>query len=302
MLSLVSTLISIQKHTRARVGLNRTWLTDLAEELPQLVWAADSHGVKTFCSRKYLGYTGAEAVSAMNSSWQSFIHPDDRIEAARQWFRSLATGEPYGAEYRLRRQDGTYRHFTAAALPIRNKSGKILSWLGISKDVHEEKLAEQNRHRAAGLSSVRRLASSMAHEINNPLEGLTNALYLARHGNDLDQGAREEYLKLAEQELERVNHVTSHSLRFHRQVGTPVLADLTNILEASVAAFSSRLLTGAIEVDRRYQSQVKLLCFDQDIRQVFDQPFDTECPGCHARRWEAVHAHQERQRLERRKR
>jgi PAS domain-containing protein len=95
MLSLLSTLISIQKHTGARGGLNRTWLTELTEELPQLVWAADSHGVKTFCSRKYLEYTGAETVSAMNSTWQSFIHPDDRIGAARRWFHSLATGEPY---------------------------------------------------------------------------------------------------------------------------------------------------------------------------------------------------------------
>jgi PAS domain S-box-containing protein len=190
MLSLVSTLISIQKHTKGRVGLKRTWLTELTEEHPQLVWAADFHGVKTFCSRKYLAYTGAETVSAMNASWQSFIHPDDRVGEAQKWFQSLATGEPYGAEYRLRRQDGTYRHFTPAALPIRNRSGKISSWLGISKDVHEDKMAEQNRQRATGLSSVRRLAASMAHEINNPLEGLTNALYLARHGSDLDHGTR----------------------------------------------------------------------------------------------------------------
>jgi PAS domain S-box-containing protein len=120
MLSLVSTLIYIQKDTGARVGLNRAWL-----------------------------------VAAMNSSWRSFIHADDRIGAARQWFHSLATGGAYCADYRLRRQDGTYRHFTAAALPIRNRAGKILIWLGISEDVHEDKLAEQNRHRAAGLSSVR---------------------------------------------------------------------------------------------------------------------------------------------------
>jgi PAS domain S-box-containing protein len=270
MLSLVSTLISIQKHTRARVGLNRTWLTDLTEGLPQLVWAADSHGVKTFCSRKYLEYTGAETVSAMNSAWQSFIHPDDRIGAARRWFHSLATGEPYSAEYRLRRQDGTYRHFTAAALPIRNRSGRISSWLGISKDVHEDKLAEQHRHRLAGLSFVHRLAASIAHEINNPLEGLTNALYLARHSKGPDHRTREEYLQLAEQELERLSHVTSHSLRFHRQVGPPVVADVTTVMEAAVSTYNNRLQSAAITVDREYQNGARLRCFDQDMRQAFE--------------------------------
>jgi PAS domain S-box-containing protein len=293
MLSLLSTLISIQKHTRARVGLNRTWLTDLTEELPQLVWAADSHGVKTFCSRKYLAYTGAETVSDMNSSWQSFIHPDDRIGAARQWFHSLATGDPYSAEYRLRRQDGTYRHFTAAALPIRKRSGKISSWLGVSKDVHEERVAEQNRHRAAGLSSVHRLAASIAHEINNPLEGLTNALYLARHGGDIDQGTREEYLKLAEQELERVNHVTSHALRFHRQVGLPVTADINTIMEAAVSTYSDRLQSAVVTVERKYQPDTRICGFDQDLCQAFEHLIP-ECPGRHARWWNALSPHQER--------
>src|ERR1700753_314450 len=101
MLSLVSTLIKIQEH----VGLNENWVKDLTDELPHFVWAADPRGVKTICSRRYLEYTGAQTVAAMDLSWQDFIHPDDRMAAARKWFRSLQTGEPYSAEYRLRRQD-----------------------------------------------------------------------------------------------------------------------------------------------------------------------------------------------------
>ena len=266
MLSLVSTLIKIHEH----VGLDQTWVKKLTDELPQFVWAADGHGVKTLCSHKYLEYTGAESVTAMNSSWQSFIHHDDRSAAAQRWFDSLRTGESYSAEYRLRRHDGVFRYFVAAALPIRDGSGKVLSWLGISKDVHQEKLAEQNRHRSAGLSSVRRLAASMAHELNNPLEGLTNALFLVRHDNSPDHRTREEYLKLAEQELERVNHVTAHSLRFHRQVGPPVMADVKTIVDAALSTYRPRLQTAAIAIDRQYQSETRIHCFHQDLLQAFE--------------------------------
>lgn len=267
--SLVSTLIAIQKHTRASVGLNKTWLTVLAEELPQLVWTADPDGVKTFCSRNYLEYTGAGTVSDINSSWRSFIHPDDRVEVTRRWFHSRDTGEPYRAEYRLRRHDGAYRHFVGAALPVTNRAGVISSWLGISNDVHAEKVAEQAQHRAIRLSSMRRLAASMAHEINNPLESLTNTLHLALHGDNLDRSTRE-YLTLAEQELRRLSHVTSHSLRFHRQLDPPMLADVTTIIKAAIAGYGARLQAASIEVDWKSDTTTKILCFDQDIRQAFE--------------------------------
>jgi PAS domain S-box-containing protein len=247
----------------------KSWLHDISEELPQMVWTADAHGVKTFCNRRYLQYTGAESVSAMNSSWQSFIHPDDRVGVARQWFHSLDTGAPYCAEYRLLRRDGTYRHFSAAALPICDRAGRISSWLSISKDVHEDKLAEQLRNQATALAFVHRLAASMAHEINNPLESLTNAIYLALDGRNLDQSTRE-YLSLAEQELRRLTHVTSHALRFHRQVATPAFEDVSVLMEAAVAAYDARLQSASIAVNQKYKAKTKLFCLGQDVRQVFD--------------------------------
>jgi PAS domain S-box-containing protein len=268
MLSLVSTLIAVQERTRTRLGSRTAWLTKFTEELPQLVWTAQASGAKTFCSRKYLEFTGAKSVSEMDSCWQNYIHPDDRSEVARRWFHSLETGDAYKADYRLRRNDGIYRYFSAAALPVRNRAGLVLSWLGISNDIHDEKLAEQVRQQEIGLSSVQRLAATMAHEINNPLEGLTNALYLAVHGNVADSRTREEYLRLAEQQLHRLSHVASHSLRLHRQVTPPVFADLTSIMEAALTACEHRLRSVGVKIDRKYASQSKIKCLDQDIGQV----------------------------------
>jgi signal transduction histidine kinase len=79
----------------------------------------------------------------------------------------------------MRRHDGEYRTFLARAVPTRNEQGELVRWLGTATDIHEQKLAEEVVRRTEKLAATGRLAASMAHEINNPLESVTNSLYLA---------------------------------------------------------------------------------------------------------------------------
>jgi PAS domain S-box-containing protein len=264
MVSLINTLIAIQQHTDTAIYQENHWIREVAEKLPQMVWAADSAGRKTYCNQHYLGYTGAESTEAMNFGWQSFIHPEDIERASHSWSHSLATGLPYQVEYRLRRSDGNYRFCTVAALPFSNRTSRISGWIGISKDINEEKLAERNRELAAKLDAVSRLAANMAHQINNPLSSVTNLLYLALQDKTLAEDTRQQ-LEIADNELRRVAYVSRHAMRIHRQSRAASLTPICEIVERAIAIFETQLRSTAISVRRDYRTEERLFGCDDDL-------------------------------------
>ena len=267
MLSHISTLIAVQTQTGLSFQHNRNWLSELAEDLPQLVWASDENGKKTFCSHRYFDFTGVSDLEAMDRQWNGFVHPDDRTPTFKKWMDSLRSGESYTAEYRLLRRDGTYRYVRAQALPTRDENGRINGWLGMSKDINEEKVAEQLRDIEGKIQAVRRLASSIAHEINNPLESVTNALFLALQDRNIDEDTRN-YLNIADAELQRLTHITTNSLRFHKQSTAPIAIQPANLVEEVLSTYMTRLRAAEITLDRKYRSDLRLLCHADDLSQV----------------------------------
>ena len=240
----------------------------LADSLPQLIWVTDSEGGNTYCNQRFLEYTGMAPDSMMGMRWEKLIHSEDLASTAEKWRHSLQTGEDYLNEYRLRRQDGEYRYFLARAVPVRNEAGEIQRWLGSSTDIHNQKLAEEALRRSEKLAAIGRLASSLAHEINNPLAAVTNALYLALHTPGLGEEVRQNLL-LADQQLVRVAHVTTQMLRFHRQSTSPTLSDAAELMNSALAVFDSRFRAASIVVERDYQPCESLYCYGDELRQVF---------------------------------
>lgn len=127
-------------------------------------------------------------------------------------------------------------------------------------------IAEQALRESEKLAAVGRLASSIAHEINNPLEAVTNLLYLAS-GTASDPQTRQ-YLDQAQKELARVTHVATETLRFHRQSTNPGLANLAEIADSVTSLYEPRLRHIGIKIERRFQPHHPLLCFPSEIRQV----------------------------------
>jgi len=124
--------------------------TALAETVPQLVWLTRPDGYVEFYNQRWYDYTGASPEQCLGWEWGSVVHPDDRAQAERRWKRSTDTGEPYEAEYRLRRADGAYRWYLGRANPVRTPNGTdpgagtILRWCGSCTDVHESKQLEED--------------------------------------------------------------------------------------------------------------------------------------------------------------
>gem|GEM_PF-706777 len=194
------------------------------------------------------------------------VHPDDSPLVARAAQHSLDTGEDFAMEYRTEPTPGSLRWVTARATCIRSDDGTPLRFTGVVLDITERKLSEAALLRNEKLAAVGRLAASIAHEINNPLESVTNLLYLARTATDATQIA--EYLATAESELRRASAITSTTLRFHRQSSKPVQVSCEDLIASVLGIHHSRLNNNAIQVERRRPFQGVLHCFDGEIRQV----------------------------------
>ena len=137
---------------RAAENESRRRLTDiedrfrtLADTMPQMVWSTLPDGYHDYYNARWYEFTGAPPGTTDGEGWNDMFHPDDQERAWAEWRHSLCTGDDYQIEYRLKHFDGTYRWVLGRALPIRNDAGKITRWFGTCTDIHEQKLASDER-------------------------------------------------------------------------------------------------------------------------------------------------------------
>jgi signal transduction histidine kinase len=116
----------------------------------------------------------------------------------------------------------------------------------IRDQMRQAVLTQEALRRSEKLAVTGRLAASIAHEINNPLESVTNLLYLMRSETSIEQLQR--YIQLAEQELARVAEITKHTLRFYKESNHPVDVDLKSVLDSVLTLYHSRLAAAGVAV------------------------------------------------------
>jgi PAS domain S-box-containing protein len=195
-----------------------------------------------------------------------YLHVDDR-EKVRQDLQPAiqGTGE-YRSEFRVIWPDGSLHWLQAFGQSIVSQEGTPVAIVGINMDITDRKLAESALLQTEKLAAVGRLASSIAHEINNPLESVTNLLYLARRTSA--RPLVDEYLDGAERELRRVAAITNQTLRFYKQTTRPSLVDCSELFEEALSLYQGRLLNSNIEVERRKRATRPAMCLEGEIRQV----------------------------------
>jgi signal transduction histidine kinase len=151
--------------------------------------------------------------------------------------------------------------------PVKTTS-EAVRWVGaIVVEATERKRAEDALRKTEKLAAAGRLAASIAHEINNPLEAVTNLLYLLRHEPSLDALAIS-YTELAQHEISRVAEMTQQTLRFYRQSSSPVVTNIAEVLDSVVTLNKGRLFGLQIEVSLRVGPDLDLYCFSGEMRQL----------------------------------
>ena len=155
-----------------------------------------------------------------------------------------------------------------SAYPVRTMPYQV-RWAGIIVlDASERKRSEEALRRSEKLAVTGRLAASIAHEINNPLEAITNLLFLLRNFSDLPAAAQE-YASMAEYEARRIAEITQQTLRFYRQPTQPGRTALGELLDSVLNLYQSRIHSLGLQVERDYDRETTLFCFAGEIRQVF---------------------------------
>ena len=135
----------------------------LAKAIPQIVWTASPSGLLDSFNPRWTEYTGLSSRTAQDRSWREALHPEDIRRWVEGWERSRASGNRLTIDLRLLRLDGTHRWHLVHALPVRDRSGRVLKWMGTCTDIDDQKRAEGMLRFLAEASTV--LASSLDYEI-----------------------------------------------------------------------------------------------------------------------------------------
>jgi len=211
--------------------------------------------------RSVLGKTLREAVPEAET--QGFIALLDGVYQSGKPF--VGRGTPIQLT-RSATRPPEMRYLDFVYQPRRDPDGSISGVIVLGVDVTESKRSEMLLMQSEKLNAVGRLASSIAHEINNPLEAVTNLLYLAQQAAVSPEA--KQYMEKAEVELRRVTAIANQTLRFHRQSTSQKPVTSGELIDATLLLYQGRLTNSRVKLERRERTQRAVTCFDGEIRQV----------------------------------
>jgi PAS domain S-box-containing protein len=233
------------------------------------LWVWDLQNGRVYWSDAMYRMAGYEpgSIEPTFETWGDFIHPEDkaRVQEARR--QAAANGKDFQQQYRVRRKDATIRWLESQGKCLTDAEGRITRVVGVLSDVTPRLLAEEAMLRAEKLAVAGRLAASVAHEINNPLEAVSNLLFLITMTDTMESA--QEHAQVALDQLMRVSQITQQTLKFHRQSGAPSMTRLSEVVENVRALFQPRLVASEIEVEARTKEEIDVTCMPGEAQQIF---------------------------------
>lgn len=187
----------------------------MAETVPDIIFTNRPDGSREYTNRRFYEYTGFAPRAANEFGWTEALHPEDLEQIESLWRHSMATGEPFEAQYRLRDANGNYRWFQGRARPIRNEVGQITKWFGACSDIHDlvcvqEALKEADRCKNEFLAML-------GHELRNPLAPICNAVELMRL-HPPDQALQSKSIDIIERQAKYLTRLVDDLLNVARIV------------------------------------------------------------------------------------
>jgi PAS domain S-box-containing protein len=229
------------------------------------VWLLDSENRTAFVNRRLTEMMGYKQAEMMGRSVFDFSFPEDLPSKVKHLQKQRSEKE--GFYDRLRRKDGSELWVLISANPVFGENGQLLGILGMMSDVTVLRKTEETLVRNEKLIAAGRLAATISHEVNNPLEAVINLIYLLKSEAMSKQG--EEYLKLAEKELQRVSAITKRTLGFFRETSAQSEFSLAELLDETIALYDQQFAARGIHVVKDYRCSGTVRGRRGEIQQVF---------------------------------
>jgi PAS domain S-box-containing protein len=246
----------------------------LLDSAAEGIWGVDLEGTCTFVNRAALAMLGYEAAEELvGAHMHAMVHhhyPDGREYPNHECsvYSVFRKNSPFSNQLdHIFRKDGSFFYAEMSAQPIMHQ-GEIRGAVVTFRDITQARQAEEALRRSEKLAAVGQLASSIAHEINNPLEAVINLLYLVRTAETKDD--MRTYAALAEQEIARISDITMQTLRFHRHQTATAPVDLHETIAAVLRLYKSRFAARKVEVKLRMRKTPHAMLLEGDLRQVLN--------------------------------
>jgi PAS domain S-box-containing protein len=197
------------------------------------------------------------------------IIPDDLHSEEVEILRKVRAGERI-AHYETRRikKDGEIVEVSLTISPVKDRAGNIVGSSKIAREISQRKRMERLLIQSEKLAATGRMAATIAHEINNPLDSVMNLVYLARTTLPGNSKALA-YLVGAERELERVSHIARQTLGYYRDPGPPSEIYLEKLIEEVLSVYRFRLLAGNVAVDCAFAHHRPVIASKDELMQIF---------------------------------
>jgi two-component system CheB/CheR fusion protein len=242
-------------------------LSAIVESSDDAIIGKNLDGIITSWNRgaqRLYGYTVEEAVG----KHISLIAPPERADDISEIMARVRRGEKIDHYETLRAtKDGKVLNISLTISPIRNEEGQLVGASAIGRDVTEVRRAEAALRLSERLASVGRLAATITHEINNPLDSIGNVLHILAERQTSEENL--DLVRLAQEELRRVGQIVRQTLAFNRSASFPSEFVVKDVVEDVVDMYRQKIISSQIAVERRYKFDGKILAHAVEIRQVF---------------------------------
>ncbi len=246
---------------------SRYHLAAIVDSAEDAIVSKDLNGiVKTWNAgaERLFGYAAAEMIG---QPIQRIIPPERHAEED-EILRKVRQAERVVQYETVRlRKDGEPIDVSLTISPIQDQAGCVIGASKVARDISDRKRMERLLIQSEKLSATGRMAASIAHEINNPLESLINLIFLARQACAAESRAHH-FLVTAEQELERVSHIARQTLGYYRDVSAPVELYFHDLIENVLTVYHSKLINAGIATDVRFNDIDKILVSQGEMLQV----------------------------------
>ena len=258
--------INIDITSRKEAEQAQRRLAAIVESSDDAIFGKDLNGIVTSWNpgaEKMFGYSANEMIGRSITT----IIPPELQEDERRILKAIGRGERV-VHYETVRltKSGERIDVSLTISPVRDETGRVIGAAKTARDITQQKKTEQALRTTERLASVGRMAATVAHEINNPLEAVTNLVYLAKGSAALSDV--QEFLNAIEEELNRISQITKQALGFYRETIAPSTVRVGEMLSPVISMLARRARNKGIEIRPEIRQDTEIYAVAGEIRQL----------------------------------